>query len=136
MPQLFYKRHIDTLIDIFGDLDSVERELNHNQLTMDHLRAAELYAKARSYVHVVDTIPLPRKLRPAARAVADAAWLLAQMIEPVAIVDAEDELRPVGEARKYGGIQPSETHFQPDAFDRYADYMEKARTLLAIPVPA
>jgi len=101
MANPFYKKHVVTLVNAFRELDGFTDELRASELQPERVRAIEMYERVLVLLKTVDTIPLPKKVRMAARDVGDYAYLLSELLRTQAKPTKTMVIPAATEAQKY-----------------------------------
>ena len=104
------------LISLIKEVEHFCATLEQTDLSLNRLAAEEIALRMRDIVHEADTVALPKRLIPAARAIGDAAYLLDQLISER--LTASDDLIVTFDATDY---------------QRTVDYTQKALEALKLP---
>jgi len=111
-----YTAKATALISLAKEVERFKEALDQAELRLDVQSAEEIALRARAIVHEADTMALPKRLIPAARAIADAAYLIDQLV-----------------SHGLGRAEASVAVFSIDKYQEVANYTQKALEALKLP---
>jgi len=105
------------LISMAKEIERFCDVLYNADLQLTFISAEEMRSRAHAITHEVDTIALPKRLIPAARAVGDSAYLLEQLVLKSGLASIDDPM----------------IELDSEAFQETVNYTQKALEALKLP---